>query len=138
MNIQKFCKLGDHTIFNSGLLIFNAKEFKKMKDYTDLYTFIIINCLNAISISKKNYNVNNYIIVVDLKDTNKSNIDLTFFKSVVVKLQEELPAVLNKCIFLNSSKLFKCIYDIISIFINSVTKKKINFSKETCIENIKI
>ena len=136
MNINNFCILGNDKIFNSGLLIFNAKEFIKLVDYTELYKYIIIKCIQAINISKEKYNINNYIIIVNLQDTSKKNIDLKFFKQVVVKLQKELPDVLNKCIFYNSSIIFKSIYSIISFFISEKTKKKIIFSNQKFIENI--
>lgn len=107
-----------------------GSRFKKGLHYEDFFTYAR-NILNKCLIeSKEKFNKDTIITHLDLKGITMKQIDTTFFKRMILILQQEYEDTLEKLIITNIPVFFKLAYKIIRPFIDKDTKKKVFFEKK--------
>jgi len=115
----------------SIIYMIEGSRFKKGLYYDDFFTYarnILNKCLKE---SKETFNKNTIITHLDLKGLTMKQIDTTFFKKMIIILQQEYEDTLEKLIVTNIPVFFKLAYKIVRPFIDKDTKKKIFFEKKS-------
>ena len=102
----------------------NPKIIKKK--YDEIANFILLACKKALEISNK-YNKHLFYCHVYLNNATIKNFSLTLFKKINNLINQMKPDVLDTCYIYGNTTLVKNIFNIIKIFINPVTRKKILF-----------
>ena len=112
---------------NYGNICFYAKniDLKKLKNkHNEFVDYVYLTCLEALQISKKNKNTT-YTVHVYLENVTMKHFSLSLFKKLNKKLEENTEDVLNVCYLYNATTTTKKIFNIISPFLNSDTRKKL-------------
>ena len=109
---------------NDNIVIINHKIFKHFAT-NETYPIIsnyVINHLDNI-LTKHN----SFRVYINMKELTMRDIDKhkKYIIDVSKFLQEKYPNKLEKCEIINAPSIFKCLYNIVSILLDSDTKKKI-------------
>lgn len=111
--MEKFCYI------KQNKLIFVPCYFSKKFDYNKLTEHII---KKVIYILKKSILLD---VIVDCDKLTMNNFDLVYSKTLIKFFEKQFPDMLNKCIIINSPRVFQTIFNIIKNFIDKETRKKI-------------
>ena len=124
MNITKFMFLEEQTSNNGEAIItVNVSEFRKLKDYKELYVHILKVATAAVLKSKENnreqYTVKAYLDNIELK-----NADSGFIGQLVTNLQDLFPNRLGSCYLYYPPKIFMIGWAFVNPFLDPITKSK--------------
>lgn len=89
-------------------------------------------------ISKNSLQTDGLIILVNYADINPKNISMKKIKSIINLMCNEFPYILHKCIFYNINASFTAFINIIKIFLDKETAKKIISKKDVSKEISKL
>lgn len=111
-------------------IVLNYKYFKYFatkETYDFILNYITINIDNVLNSN------NEFIVHVNMKDLTITEIDkhMTFIQNISGYLKEKYPKKLSKCYIYNAPFVFTQIYNIVSMFIDKDTQKKIELVKRT-------
>lgn len=124
MNIENFMVLEKNLNENKeAVLLVNLGEFRKLKDYKELYVHILKTVTAAVLKSKENNN-EQYVVKANFENAEIKNADAGFIGQLVTNLQELFPNRLRKCYLYYPPKIFLMGWKLITPFIDPVTKDK--------------
>jgi len=130
MDLTNFCFLGDQFEYNLGHVQINSKYFKKQKQYDKLIQHVVEIITDSLKISLNNFNSDKFVVSVDLKYLELSQVDKDLLLKLVNVLETLFPEKLSKCYISGASGFFKGIYKCLALFINKRTRSKIKFVKK--------
>ena len=104
-----------------------ARNFVKMKDYTELLKHIISINNACLKYRRDNGLLEKFNIIVDLENSGMKNADFDFMKILIPFLEEGYPNTIVKMYFVNIPFIFKTAYTFLRVFIGKETKDKIVF-----------
>ena len=90
------------------------------------------------AINKTDPKVDKYIMMIDLKDYTKENIDIDTIKALAPVLGNYFPDVLKNMFIINAGFFARMIYKGIALFLHPVTKEKIQVLGSNKKDNFKI
>ena len=124
MDNNRFINLKDE-ITKDGMSIIemNLGAFRKLKDYKELYIYIIKVVTSAI-IKSQLQKTEQYIVKVNFSNVSMKHADTGFASQLVKNLQEIFPNRLARCYLYYPPKIFLICWSVITPFIDSVTKDK--------------
>lgn len=89
-------------------------------------------------ISNNSLQADGLIILVNYADINPKNISMKKIKSIINLMCNEFPYILHKCIFYNINASFTAFINIIKLFLDKETAKKIISKKDVSREISKL
>jgi hypothetical protein len=116
--LNKLCYIKEDSIILNYIYF---KYFAKKENYTFILNYIANNIDNVLS------NNNNIVVHIDMKNLTIADIDKhkAFIQYISVYFQEKYPKKLSKCYVYNSPFVFNQLYNILCMFIDKETQKKI-------------
>ncbi len=128
MELEKLFYIRDLETDNLVTLVIESKYFKKQKTYRQVIIHVLDTVSKALLISQKNkYEIFDLIVYVDRENT--SQIDIKFFKDMIMLLTDTFPNRLNKCYIVNLPVILYSVITTLSIFLYKETKDKIVLMK---------
>lgn len=123
--INNLFVLGEHSNYNYGIMIVNARYYSKDLDEEKIFNNLIKIFKQSLEISEKIYNKNQIIVIANMQKMTFSNINSSFLKKMVNILQDTYPERLFRCFIKNPPFIFNYIYKIIRPFMDNRTTSKI-------------
>lgn len=123
--IKNLFMVGEHSNFNYGVVIVNARYYSKDLDETKIFNNLIKIFKQSLQISEKIYSKNQIIVIANMQKMTFSNINSSFLKKMVKILQDTYPERLFRCFIKNPPFIFNYIYKIIRPFMDNRTTSKI-------------
>jgi hypothetical protein len=117
--LKNMCYIKDNELILDFIYF---KHFATIQTYDFIINFIT-NSIDSILINK-----NNFIVHVNMKKLTLVDIDKhkIFIQSISEYLKEKYPQKLEKCYIYNSPFIFSQVYNLVSMFIDKETQKKIS------------
>lgn len=111
-------------IQNNSLYI-RIKQFRKLKDYTELIKYIMT-LMNDVKSYSEKHNINNFMeMFLDFEKTRIQNLDYNFFKILFPFLEKTYPNIIKEIICINVSLMLKVVYKVFKGFLSKDARKKI-------------
>jgi len=79
---------------------------------------------------KDTKSTNKFILLLDFNSVNKTNLNISKFKAIIMYVQEKYLDKLYKCIIYNYTRLWKFIIDMLMNVIDEESKNKIILKKD--------
>lgn len=130
MDYSKFCYFDNKEELGTVHIILNNYQKHNSNQYNKLITYIVKICTEAWIFSQER-GVDLFNVYVNANDISLNKLDRKLGKELAITLQQLFPEKLNKCIIYNTSNIFYYFYDLIKIFIDKKTRKKITIMKKS-------
>jgi hypothetical protein len=125
-----YIKQNQHMDGRAIIYIVLNKEFQvTKKENAPVVAFIIKTINEALIASKKISSIEEFAIIVELKNYKKSKIGAHLPVALAKTLKALFPNRLHKCYLRNSPLVFRCIFRLIYPLLDKDTRKKIFFIK---------
>jgi hypothetical protein len=120
------CEIKEYNNFGNLIIYVKNIDIKEIKlKVNEFMNYIFLCCYKCLNISKK-YNNNTYCAHVYLDGFNMKNFSISLFKKMSKILNDwQDEAILNTCyIYANNNKFIVKLLEVVKLFINSETRKK--------------
>ena len=131
--LQKGIYVEDKQLFEKrAIVVFNDKYLDiRNINYDTMLQHMVEKFTNAIDISKKNNNCEDFVILVYLNPKRKNSINKKSMVQMVIVLNSLFKKNLYKCIFINYNIYFKFVLQTIKPLLETSLRKKFIFSNIT-------
>jgi hypothetical protein len=117
------------------IILLQLKNLKiRLGSHADVGYYI--GCVVADTLSKGNQILDNYYMIIDVKDYTKENLDVDGLKRLIPVITNYFPDVLFKMALINLGFLTSNLFSFIMMFMHETTRKKMKMAKEN-VEQIK-
>lgn len=136
MDYEQICNLNKNAEIGTVCIKINQFNWVKedKKEQSDkLLSHIVRICTEAWLFSQQN-GFDCFNVSVDANNIKMRHLDKKFAQQLSVTLQQLFPERLNCCKIYNAPKIFKTFYEVIKLFIDKRTRKKIVIVKNPIVD----